>query len=187
MIPVEYERRWLVRLSDVPAEVLAAPKEHITQGYLSPPGASPIFRVRLLRTDLSAPPRRGVQTVKSPRTDGDGCFEVEFDIPVHKAQELMAIRLGGLEKIRYTAAFEHGLSIELDVFEGVLAGIAIAEIELPWLEYPVSVPSWFGPEITGLGTLSNMGLAFSPAIALETAHSAWFVFDQKNARQELVS
>lgn len=187
MIPVEHERRWLVRLGDVPVDVLAAPKEHITQGYLSPAGVKPIVRVRVLRSDASGTPRRGVQTVKNPRAEGGGCSEIEFDIPVHKAQDLMSIRLGGLEKTRHTQAFEHGLSIELDLFDGALTGLVIAEIELPWLEYPINVPSWFGPEITGVEALSNVGMAFYPDIAIETAQTAWFEFNQKHPRQELTN
>lgn len=108
---IERERRWLVRREDIPAEVLAAPAEHITQGYLSPFKLLPVVRVRLLREAGATSPHRGVQTVKMPRSDG--MAEVEFDIPLGKAEELMTLKLAGLEKVRYTYPLPGALAYEV--------------------------------------------------------------------------
>lgn len=169
---IERERRWLVRREDIPAEVLAAPAEHITQGYLSPFKLLPVVRVRLLREAGATSPHRGVQTVKMPRSDG--MAEVEFDIPLGKAEELMTLKLAGLEKVRYTYPLPGALAYEVDLFEGEhLGDLCIVEVELPAYEVPLDIPAWFGPEITGIRELSNVSLAYYPILAAAIAEEHW--------------
>jgi CYTH domain-containing protein len=40
------------------------------------------------------------------------------------------------------------LTWEIDVFEGKLAGLIIAEIELPSEDFEIDIPSWVGEEVT---------------------------------------
>lgn len=168
---IERERRWLVRREDIPADVLAAPAEHLTQGYLSPFKQLPVVRVRLLR-EVAAAPHRGVQTVKMP--SADGMAEVEFDIPLGKAEELMSLKLAGLEKVRYTYPLSETLAYEVDLFEGEHLGkLCIVEIELPAYDVPLDIPTWFGPEITGVRELSNVSLAYYPILAAAIAEEHW--------------
>lgn len=169
---IERERRWLVRREDIPAEVLAAPAEHITQGYLSPFKLLPVVRVRLLREAHATAPHRGVQTVKMPRADG--MAEVEFDIPLGKAEELMSLKLAGLTKVRHTYPLSEALAYEVDLFEGEHLGkLCIVEIELPAYDVPLDIPNWFGPEITGVRELSNVSLAYYPILAAGIADELW--------------
>lgn len=169
---IERERRWLVRLEDIPAEVMAAPSEHITQGYLSPKGIQPLVRVRLIRRTAEEAPHRGVQTVKAPREDG--MAEIEFDLEVGVAAELLSVSLAQLEKVRHTYPIEGALKYEVDFFQGKhLEGLVVVEIELPSFDYPLTVPAWFGPEITGVRELSNVSMAFLPILAESFAEAQW--------------
>lgn len=169
---IERERRWLVRREDIPAEVLAAPAEHITQGYLSPFKLLPVVRVRLLREAHATAPHRGVQTVKMPRADG--MAEVEFDIPLGKAEELMSLKLAGLTKVRHTYPLSEALAYEVDLFEGEhLGDLCIVEVELPAYEVPLDIPAWFGPEITGISELSNVSMAYFPILAAGVVEQMW--------------
>ena len=52
-----------------------------------------------------------------------------------------------------------GLVWEVDEFEGALAGLVLAEVELPSSQTEVVLPSWVGQEITGLRSWSNRALA----------------------------
>jgi CYTH domain-containing protein len=48
---------------------------------------------------------------------------------------------------------------EVDEFEGGLAGLVLAEIEVPHIDYDVVLPEWLGVELTGLHQWSNSTLA----------------------------
>ena len=50
---------------------------------------------------------------------------------------------------------------EVDEFEGGLAGLVLAEIELPNIDHEVILPEWLGMEITGLHQWSNSTLALT--------------------------
>lgn len=177
---IERERRWLVRPSQIPTSVMAAPLVWIDQGYLSAPKTKPVVRVRLLREQQDAAPYAAVQTVKAPLDDG--MAEVEFGIPLASAEALMALRVGGLLKTRRTVPLADGLALELDLYQDdALYGLAIVEIELPSFDYPLEVPAWFGPEVTSVRELSNVGLAFNPSDAWDAANAAWVARNERGA------
>ena len=48
---------------------------------------------------------------------------------------------------------------EVDEFEGVLAGLILAEIELEDINQEFDRPEWIGIELTGLKSWSNASLA----------------------------
>jgi len=52
-----------------------------------------------------------------------------------------------------------GFIWEIDEFEDGLAGLILAEVELPSEQQPVELPSWIGLELTGLRNWSNAALA----------------------------
>ena len=64
-----------------------------------------------------------------------------------------------VEKIRYCIDAGNGLIWEVDEFEGVLAGLILAEIELEDINQEFSRPEWIGIELTGLKNWSNASLA----------------------------
>ena len=169
-IPRERERRWLIDPKSLALTNLDGhPFSLITQGYLSPPGATPVFRVRFYQDPLTQTLTEAVQTVKAPT--GDGMAEVEFPIPEAAAQQLMAMATAKLTKVRYCVPHSHGQVIELDLFKGDVLErrLIIAEIELPSFDAPVTVPTWFGPEITGIRALSNVEIAYNPRGAAHLA------------------
>ena len=62
-------------------------------------------------------------------------------------------------KTRHVWTGPDGLVWEIDVFEGDLLNLIIAEVELPNEDYSVDIPSWIGEEITGRHQWSNSSLA----------------------------
>jgi adenylate cyclase len=51
--------------------------------------------------------------------------------------------------------------IEVDVYEGALRGLIVAEVEFddPWGAESFAVPYWFAQELTGQAAYSNQRLA----------------------------
>lgn len=64
-----------------------------------------------------------------------------------------------VEKTRYFWPGTDGLTWEIDEFEGRLAGLILAEVELDNSLQTVEKPEWVGSEITGLSAWSNSSLA----------------------------
>ena len=64
-----------------------------------------------------------------------------------------------VEKTRYCVDASNGLVWEVDEFEGVLAGLILAEIELEDINQKFELPEWIGIELTGLKNWSNASLA----------------------------
>ncbi|MBR95231.1 MAG: hypothetical protein CMA81_00190 [Euryarchaeota archaeon] len=64
-----------------------------------------------------------------------------------------------VEKTRYFWPGTDGLTWEIDEFEGKLAGLVLAEVELHDSTQIVEIPEWAGSEITGLPGWSNSALA----------------------------
>jgi CYTH domain-containing protein len=54
----------------------------------------------------------------------------------------------GLAKTRYFVPHA-GHTWQLDVYRGMLAGIVLAEVELPTESTEVALPPWVGREVTG--------------------------------------
>ena len=74
--------------------------------------------------------------------------EFEYQIPVQDALSMMEIlQLKVLSKTRYEINFENHLW-EIDVFEGKLDGLIIAEIELKAEDESFNKPIWLGREVT---------------------------------------
>ena len=88
-----------------------------------------------------------------------GVNEFEYEIPRDDAELLIKKYCSSyLTKRRYT--IPHGdLEIELDVFTGSMAGLVIAEIELPTKNTKFDIPEWFGKEITEDRFYSNRSIA----------------------------
>jgi len=98
-------------------------------------------------------------TCKS-KTSHDSAYELEWIIDARTGAVLIE---GGffphVEKIRYVWPGPDGKVWEVDEFEGTLAGLILAEVELQQTEEEVTIPKWIGQEITGLSSWSNKSLA----------------------------
>ncbi|MDA8530706.1 hypothetical protein N9K54_05180 [Candidatus Poseidonia alphae] len=64
-----------------------------------------------------------------------------------------------VEKTRYVWTGSDNKKWEVDEFEGRLAGLVLAEIELKTSSEEFVKPEWLGHDITGLGSWSNRSLA----------------------------
>jgi CYTH domain-containing protein len=148
---VEIERKWLV--AEAPADALAADSDLIEQGYLTIGTDGGETRLR----------RRGERcflTVKS----GAGMKRAEHEVELSIAQfEALwpATEGARLVKRRHLVRAEDGHLIELDVYEGELSGLLVAEVEFddPWGAESFAAPYWFGPEVTDDPAYKNQRLA----------------------------
>ena len=96
-------------------------------------------------------------TIKTGRGLSRG--EFEYAIPLDDAETLRASALGRiLEKTRHLVANGRH-TIEVDVYEGVLDGLVVAEIELSDENESFERPDFLGVEITGDERYLNQTLA----------------------------
>lgn len=94
------------------------------------------------------------------RISDDTSLELEWSVEEGMAQRLLAKGpFPSVEKTRYVLTGSDGLSWEIDEFEGALAGLVLAEVELSSSSQAVALPQWVGQEITGLRSWSNRALA----------------------------
>ena len=85
--------------------------------------------------------------------------EFEYPIPLADAGHMIAAARGRLvEKTRHAVTFE-GFLWEVDVYEGALAGLVIAEVEMQSENDSPRLPEWVGRELTGDSAWSNAALA----------------------------
>lgn len=122
----------------------------IVQGYLAKEAMT--VRVRILG-------RKAFLTVKGPSL---GLCRDEFEYPIPRADALAMLDSycgpGLIRKTRYRVP--HGRHVfEVDVFEGKLAGLVIAEVELRSETEEVDLPPWIGVEVTYDRRFGNFSLA----------------------------
>jgi adenylate cyclase len=146
----EIERKFLV--SDPPADFETYPSESIEQGYVVVEGSS---EVRVRRRD-----GRTLLTVKAGA--GRVRVEEEFEIDERRFESLWSLTDGRrVAKTRYRLPADAGLTIELDVYTGELAGLRVAEVEFESeaASEAFDPPAWFGPDVTDDHRYANRTLA----------------------------
>ena len=98
-------------------------------------------------------------TYKS-RISNDTAFELEWAVEEEHALDILASgSFPSIKKTRYVLTGSDGMVWEVDEFEGGVAGLILAEVELPSSQTEVVLPPWAGQEITGLASWSNHALA----------------------------
>ena len=148
--PFEIERKFLV--ARVPS--LDAFEAHeLRQGYVTAQSDSIELRVRQ-KDDAH------FMTIKS----GDGIQRAETEIAMNAAQfsAIWPLTVGRrLEKVRHIGRLPGGLTLELDIFKGRLAPLALVEVEFATLESAQAFvpPDWFGAEVTEDKRYNNKALA----------------------------
>jgi adenylate cyclase len=157
---MEIERKFLVR--ELPAGVEQSRSTRIEQGYIAI--ADDGTEVRVRRRDGAA-----VLTVKSG--SGRSRLEEEIAIDAQRFTRLWPLTEGRrLEKTRHLIPTAMGLTIELDVYSGVLTGLMVAEVEFGSEDQADAFkpPEWFGTEVTDDARFKNQKLACegAPADAL---------------------
>ncbi len=98
-----------------------------------------------------------ILTMKGKRVHASAT-ELEWNINSMPSMQNLE-QLPHVIKTRYNKIGNDGLLWEIDEFEGSLAGLILAEVELESQDQIVEIPSWIGMELTGLGNWSNAALA----------------------------
>lgn len=145
---MEIERKFLTKA--IPFDITAYPCKAITQAYLS---FSPTIRIRRSNADYFL-------TVKGK---GDLARE-EFELPI--TEEEFAALLRKTEgvpvvKKRYLVPLADGLTAEVDIYEGALAGLLTTEVEFPSIEAAEQFdpPEWFGRDVSREAAYKNTSLS----------------------------
>lgn len=152
----EVERKFLV--SHIPTSLTYGLQLlQIRQGYITEDPAGQQVRVRSKDDQYYL-------TVK-----GEGTFEreeVEVTLLAEQFEKLWPLtQERRIQKKRYEIPYK-GHTIELDVFEGKLAGLIIAEVEFfsAKKSLDMEVPEWFAQEVTYDARYTNSQLANSGKI-----------------------
>ncbi len=147
----EIEYKYLVN-SDLYKKI--GVRTYYKQGYLSVEKGRTV-RVRVVGS-------AGYITVKG-ETKGAARAEFEYVIPVKDAEEMLnrLCMRPLIEKYRYKIRIGE-LTWEVDEFLGDNTGLVIAEVEVPYEEYPVEKPEWVGENVTGDVRFYNSNLLKYP-------------------------
>jgi CYTH domain-containing protein len=100
-------------------------------------------------------------TLKGKRAHASAT-ELEWNISREVGDEIVSSKQHpSITKTRYHWKGKDGMIWEVDEFEGGLAGLVLAEIGVPHIDYDVVLPEWLGVELTGLHQWSNSTLALT--------------------------
>lgn len=142
---MEIERKFLI-MGSVEAWK-KYPCKHMEQGYLCTKGST--LRIRKAE-DICYLTLKRNKAVEGAEAGAIVNHEVEEEIPL-SSYEYLKNKVDGnmVTKTRYYIPYE-AHTIELDVFEGGLEGLVVAEIEYTDTcdAKATKVPEWFGPEVS---------------------------------------
>jgi CYTH domain-containing protein len=148
---IEIERKFLV--ADDRWRATAGAGLAMRQGYLAAGGADrPSVRIRIAGD-------AALLTIKGP--GGLSRAEFEYPVPLADAEAMLALcRPAVLAKTRFPVRHD-GHLWTVDVFDAPasLAGLVLAEVELPDTATHPPLPPWLGAEVTGDPRFSNAALA----------------------------
>ncbi len=151
MNALELERKFLI--AEAPADLERYPADRILQGYLAIDDNGSEVRLR----------RRGERTTLTVK-QGGGLARREEEVEITRGQfdRLWPLTEGRrVEKTRHLIDLPRGLMIELDRYDGQLAGLLVAEVEFPSAAAAQRFrpPDWFGREVTEDEAYKNQRLA----------------------------
>lgn len=134
---MEIERKYLIE--HLPNNYATYPYHQIEQGYLS---THPVVRIRKQDDEYYLTYKSGGLMVRE-----------EYNLPLtQKSYYHLREKADGflITKKRYLIPYDDKLTIELDVFEGDLAGLIIAEVEFDTEDdaNAFTPPEWFGEDVT---------------------------------------
>lgn len=144
---MEIERKFLIK--SLPENLDSYPCRHIEQGYLC---TGPVVRIRRDNDKYEL-------TYKSK----GAMVREEYNLPLtQKSYEHLKEKIDGrlIIKKRYMIPL-NDYTIELDIFEGDLAPLVLAEVEFPTEEEANSflAPDWFTEDVTFLKMYHNSYLS----------------------------
>ncbi len=150
----EIEHKYIV--NDKSFKDLASESHNIKQGYLCKDKERTV-RIRIIDT-------KAFITIKG-ETHGDTRVEYEYPIPLDDAKSMLdSLCIGPvIEKTRYIVTYK-GNNWEIDMFEGFLEGLILAEIEIPSSDYKYDIPPFVGKNVTNDPRYYNSNLSNIPDI-----------------------
>ena len=145
---MEIERKYLI--DKIPEGLNVTAIHHLEQAYLC---TGPVVRVRKDNDDY-------ILTYKSKGL----MAREEYNLPLTKeSYEHLKAKADGriITKTRHVIPIEDNLFIELDIFEGDLKPLVLAEVEFPTEEMANSFtpPEWFGEDVTFSSLYHNSTLS----------------------------
>jgi CYTH domain-containing protein len=149
---MEIERKFVVG-EPLTFDLAAYASEPISQGYIAIADDGTEVRIRA---------RGHTHTLTVKSGPARSRVEEEIEIDARRFESLWPLTDGRrVEKRRYVIPGEGDLGIELDVYEGDLAGLVTAEVEFPSEEAADAFdpPTWLGTDVTGDARYSNQSLA----------------------------
>jgi adenylate cyclase len=150
----EIERKFLVVSDDWKS--LVSSSNSIRQGYLS---ANDLATVRIRIVDDA----KALLTVKG-KVVGITRDEFEYEVPLEDGKAMLELsRPRVVEKRRHLVPL-HGVTWEIDIFEGHHAGLVMAEVELQTADQAVELPHWIGKEVSQDERYANASLSRNPGV-----------------------
>lgn len=145
---MEIERKYLVK--HIPGNLKDYPCRMLEQGYLN---TAPVIRIRKDND-------RYELTYKSKGL----MVREEYNLPLtEEAYRHLLPKIDGrlISKRRYMVPLGEHLTAELDIFEGDLAPLILAEVEFPDEKSAdaFTPPVWFGEDVTFSGEYHNSALS----------------------------
>lgn len=154
---MEIERKYAI--NNLPEDLSQYKYKKIEQGYLC---HKPTIRIRKSNEDyiLTYKSKLGLEKQK----EGGPIINNEVELPLTKKayEELIPkTNTNLIKKTRYLIPLGHGLTAELDVFEGLLAGLVFAEVEFPDEKTADEFvpPAWFGRDLSADKRFTNYNLS----------------------------
>ena len=147
---MEIERKFLISKENLPADLDSYPHHKLEQGYLS---TAPVVRIRKEDDNYYLTYKsKGLMTRE------------EYNLPLNaEAFAHLKEKIDGIliQKRRYLIPLTDKLTIELDVFEGELAPLQLAEVEFETKEEAEHFvpPAWFGEDVTFSSKYHNSTLS----------------------------
>src|SRR6516165_6809257 len=137
-MPTEIERKFLLTNDGWKSQVIR--RIRIRDGLIANNNGNKA-RVRIADANATI-------TLKSSRR-GPIRTEFEYAIPYSDALEILQTMCDGrvLDKVRYLIPHA-GLLWHVDVYEGILNGVVLAEVELQHADQELDLPPWIGEEVT---------------------------------------
>lgn len=138
---IEIEKTFLVK--NVPADLSQYKALKIKQGYIVSKGSK--LRIRSKGDKFEFTKKQRIDP-----TNASVQQEENINLTSEEFQKLWKLVDEYLEKTRYIIPLPGGLTAEMDIFEGKLAGLMFVDVEFPdegQLETFVA-PDWFGRDIS---------------------------------------
>src|SRR5262245_23802311 len=110
-------------------------------------------------------------TLKS-RKQGATRTEFEYTVPYSDAEEILRTMCDGhvLDKVRHIVE-RAGVVWHVDVYEGILDGVVLAEVELQDANQALELPDWIGREVTGDPAYRKVNMLAQRLVNLRDAHT----------------